>query len=82
MTEKLVCIREKLASHIGARVRYRQPKGRRKTEEHEGIIMETYPNIFTLFVKSQNSTVSFRYTDLLTHDVEMELLSSKERIAF
>ncbi|MFY9430630.1 MAG: Veg family protein, partial [Acetomicrobium sp.] len=36
MSEKLVDIREKLASHIGARVRYRQSKGRRKAEEHEG----------------------------------------------
>jgi uncharacterized protein Veg len=80
VSEKLLCIREKLASHIGDRVRYRQAKGRRKTEEHEGVIMETYPNIFTLYVKAQNSTVSFRYSDLLTHDVELEFLSSNDRI--
>jgi len=82
VSEKLVDIREKLASHIGARVRYRQSRGRRKPEEHEGVIMETYPNIFTLFVKAQNSTVSFRYADLLTHDLELKFLPSGEQIEF
>jgi len=44
--------------------------------------METYPNIFTLFVKAQNSTVSFRYADLLTRDVELKFLPSGEQIEF
>ncbi|WP_198469987.1 hypothetical protein [Acetomicrobium sp. S15 = DSM 107314] len=33
-----------------------------------------------MFVESQNSTVSFRYTDLLTHEVEIELLSAPRSI--
>jgi uncharacterized protein Veg len=36
--------------------------------------MEAYPSLFTLFVESQNSTVSFSYADLLTKEVELKLL--------
>ncbi|NCC56620.1 MAG: hypothetical protein EOM17_03240, partial [Synergistales bacterium] len=50
-------------------------KGRRKVEERQGIILETYPNLFTLYVESQDSKVSFSYAELLTREVELELLS-------
>ena len=56
-------------------VRYRTAKGRRKVEERQGVILETYPNLFTLYVESQDSKVSFSYAELLTREVELELLS-------
>jgi hypothetical protein len=43
-------------------------------EERQGVIIETYPKLFTMFVESQNSTVSFSYVELLTHEVELEIL--------
>lgn len=36
--------------------------------------MDVYPNVFTLYVESQNTTVSFSYKDLLTREVELRLL--------
>jgi len=78
MPSNLVNIREWVTLHKGARVRCRELRSRRKVEIKQGVILETYPRLFTMFVESQNSTVSFRYTDLLTHEVEIELLSAPE----
>ncbi|MCF7935024.1 MAG: Veg family protein [Synergistales bacterium] len=75
----LTTIREQVALQKGATVRYRASKGRRKVEERQGVILETYPKIFTLYVASQNSTVSFSYAELLTHEVEMEIISGEQR---
>ncbi len=68
-------IREQVALYKGLTVRYRTAKGRRKVEERQGVILETYPNLFTLYVESQDSKVSFSYAELLTREVELELLS-------
>ena len=68
-------IREQVSLYKGLTVRYRTAKGRRKVEERQGVILETYPNLFTLYVESQDSKVSFSYAELLTREVELELLS-------
>jgi uncharacterized protein Veg len=73
-------IREQVTRHRGSRVFYRAANGRRKAESRQGIIMEAYPSLFTLFVESQNSTVSFSYADLLTKEVELRLLPRDENI--
>ena len=67
-------IREELMAHKGARMRYKALKGRRKVEERQGVLVETYPKLFTLFVESQNSTVSLSYAEVLTREVELELV--------
>ncbi|MDR1482014.1 MAG: Veg family protein [Synergistaceae bacterium] len=74
MTDTLAAIREQVSQYRGSRVFYRAANGRRKAESRQGIIMEAYPSLFTLFVESQNSTVSFSYADLLTKEVELKLL--------
>jgi uncharacterized protein Veg len=71
----ITSIREQVALYKGLKVRYRTAKGRRKVEERQGVILETYPNLFTLYVESQDSKVSFSYAELLTREVELELLS-------
>lgn len=67
-------IREELMAHKGARMRYKALKGRRKVEERQGVLLETYPKLFTLYIESQNSTVSFSYAEVLTREVELEFL--------
>lgn len=64
--------------HKGSRVFYRASNGRRKAEARQGVIIEAYPSLFTLYVESQNSTVSFSYADLLTREVELRLLKDDE----
>ena len=49
-------------------------------EERQGIILETYPNLFTMYVESQQSTVSFSYVELLTKEVELEILPGHEKL--
>lgn len=74
MADSLSAIREQVTQHRGSRVFYRAANGRRKAEARQGVIVEAYPSLFTLYVESQNSTVSFSYADLLTREVELQLL--------
>ena len=58
--------------------RYTKSKGRHKIDEAEGVISETYPSIFLIevFNKADDTTqkISFSYTDVLTKDVQMQLI--------
>jgi uncharacterized protein Veg len=80
LTDMLSAIREQVTLHRGSRVFYRAANGRRKAEARQGVIMEAYPSLFTLFVESQNSTVSFSYADLLTKEVELRLLPHDDKV--
>ncbi|MDO4988515.1 MAG: Veg family protein [Synergistes sp.] len=78
MTSNLDVIREIIAQHKGANIVYRASNGRRKTEERKGVIVESYPNLFTVYIESQKSTSSFSYTDVLTREVEIMLEENGE----
>ncbi len=80
MAISLHTIREQVKLHKGSRVFYRAMNGRRKVEERQGVIMEAYPSLFTMYVESQHSTVSFSYADVLTKEVELELLPGGEKL--
>ena len=71
-------IRELVRKHKGSQVSYRAANGRRKMEERSGIIKETYPSLFTVYIESQQSTVSFSYADILTREVEIHIEPSGE----
>ncbi len=73
-------IRETISLHKGSRISYRASNGRRKIEERIGVIQETYPSLFTIFIESYRSTVSFSYSDLLTGEVELFLEPSGKKI--
>ena len=79
MAQTLDTIRELVRLHKGSRIFYRAANGRRKVEERNGIIQETYPSLFTVYIESQQSTVSFSYAELLTREVELELLSGTRK---
>jgi len=80
MSPNLATIRDRVELYKGSKVRYRASKGRRKTEERTGVIVETYPNLFTMYVESQQSTVSFSYAELLTKEVEVEILPENKKL--
>lgn len=79
LSDNLEAIRQQVSLHKGSRVFYRAANGRRKAEAKQGVIVGAYPSLFTLFVESQNSTVSFSYADLLTREVELRLLPPEEK---
>ena len=67
-----------LDRNIGNRVKIRANRGRHKIDEAEGVISETYPSILLIeiFNKADDTTqkISFSYTDVLTKDVQMQLI--------
>jgi uncharacterized protein Veg len=75
--EDLFAVREQVKAHIGSKVLIRANKGRKRIVVKEGVLENTYPSIFVVKVKNleQNSfrSVSYSYTDLLTHNVELSI---------
>jgi uncharacterized protein Veg len=72
-------IRDAIHAKRGARVRFKSSRGRKKIEVRQGVILDTYPKVFTLYVESHKSTVSFSYAELLTHELELELVSQAKK---
>ncbi len=64
--------------NIGSKVKIRANRGRHKIDVTEGIISETYPSIFLVEVINKlddtKQKISFSYTDILTKDVQMQLI--------
>lgn len=71
-------VKSSVDKNIGNKVKIRANRGRHKIDVAEGIISETYPSIFLVEVinKIDDTTqkLSFSYTDVLTKDVQMQLL--------
>ena len=67
-----------VSKNIGNRVKIRSNRGRHKIDVTEGIISETYPSIFLVEVENKiddtTQKISFSYTDVLTKDVQMQLI--------
>ncbi len=64
--------------NIGSKVKIRANRGRHKIDITEGVIRETYPSVFLVEVENKiddtTQNISFSYTDVLTKDVQMQLL--------
>lgn len=80
MPRTLEAIREVVRQHKGLEISYKAANGRRKMEERSGVIKDVYPSLFTVYIESQQSTVSFSYADILTHEVELLLMSNGENL--
>ena len=67
-------VKSSVDKNVGNRVKIRANRGRHKID----IISETYPSIFLVEVENKLDdtvqTVSFSYTDVLTKDVQMQLI--------
>lgn len=79
----LLEIKRNIEVCIGEKVQLKSNKGRKKTVIREGIIENTYPNIFT--VKFENEydmtrRVSYSYTDILTNAIELVVCSDNRKI--
>lgn len=71
-------VKSSVNKNIGSKVKIRANRGRHRIDVTEGVICETYPSIFLVEVinKIDDTTqkISFSYTDVLTKDVQMQLL--------
>jgi uncharacterized protein Veg len=70
-------VKREIDNYVGSKVRIRANKGRKKIVIKEGVIQSTYPWNFIIRLndESQKATrvVSYSYTDILTHTVELSL---------
>ena len=73
----IACVKQVVDENRGRKVRVRANKGRHKFLIAEGVICDSYPNIFTVKLNAQGNLteqlVSYSYTDLLTKDVQIVL---------
>ena len=71
-------VKSSVDKNVGNRVKIRANRGRHKIDITEGTICKTYPSIFLVEIvndlDSTTQTVSYSYTDVLTKDVQMQLL--------
>ncbi len=65
---------------VGKKVRFKLKKGKSRSHFCEGIILDTYPSIFTVFIekKDYKRIVSFNYIDILTNNVEFYICDDKD----
>ena len=72
-------VRKAVFRHRGSRVKVKASKGRHKFDVSEGIIKEVYPYIFMIEIQNEeedeNRLVSYSYSDVLTHEVQLILCS-------
>jgi uncharacterized protein Veg len=73
MLRSITSIKDEIVTYKGQRVKCRTSKGRNKMEVTHGVIVDVYPKIFTLYVESKASTVSYSYAEILTREVELEV---------
>ncbi|MDR1977325.1 MAG: Veg family protein [Synergistaceae bacterium] len=76
MPRTLTSIKDEIVSYKGQLVKCRTSKGRNKIEVTQGILLDVYPKLFTMYVESKASTVSFSYAEILTKEVELEIVPS------
>lgn len=68
-------VRNDVVRSIGRKVTIKMNRGRNQFDIAEGIIAETYPNIFLIKLNNQKNapdrTITYSYADVLTKDVEL-----------
>lgn len=77
-------IRKELEGCVGKRIQLKANKGRKKTFVREGVIENAYPSIFTVAFENDFHSVrkiSYSYTDILTHTVEVKLMAGSANVA-
>jgi uncharacterized protein Veg len=72
--EILDSIKTNMEGHVGEKVLLKANSGRRKVIVREGILEQTYPNIFVVRIEGTDNTsrtVSYSYSDILTQTVQL-----------
>jgi len=70
-------IKTEIGEKIGQKIIVKGSLGRNKPFEEQAVIKETYPNIFVVNYEENNTNVSYRYTDILTRDLEVSVFDGE-----
>ncbi|MGM0472437.1 MAG: Veg family protein [Bacillota bacterium] len=75
-------IKSDLEAFVGQQVSLKANQGRRKIIEKEGVLEETYSNIFVVKVEEDQTPrkVSYSYADILTETVEIQIKENNTKI--
>ena len=71
-------IKTELGENIGQKVIIRGAMGRKKYFEEEATRQSVYPNIFILKNCKRETNASYRYTDILTNELQISIFNGKE----
>jgi len=70
-------LKNEIGQKIGQKIIVKGSLGRNKPFEEEAVIKETYPNIFVVKYEEHDRNVSYRYTDILTRDLEVSIFDGE-----
>lgn len=76
-------IKKDIETCVGEKVQLKANKGRKKAFIREGVLENTYPNIFVVKFENDYETtrrVSYSYTDVLTKAVELVVCKDNKKI--
>ncbi|MCK8826720.1 Veg family protein [Natroniella acetigena] len=75
-------IKSDLDSFVGKEVHLKANQGRRKIMEKEGVLEETYSNVFVVKVDDNQTPrrISYSYADVLTETVEIKIKENNMKI--
>lgn len=71
-------IKENLDNRLGKNILLTVQTGRKKKTERKGILADTYHSVFVVELDQEENAferVSYSYTDVLTHAVEIEFIN-------
>ncbi|MGO3732859.1 MAG: Veg family protein [Vagococcus sp.] len=84
MATSIIAIKEELENKIGSRITLVAQTGRKRQTERSGVLSETYPSVFIVDLDQDENAferVSYSYTDILTHAVEVQFMDeTKEQL--
>ena len=72
-----------IENSVGEKVKLSANKGKKKSFVKEGIIENSYPNIFTIKFENEfdmTRRVSYSYTDVLTKSVELVVCKDEQTV--
>ena len=76
--EDISNIKTEIGENIGQKIIIRGAMGRKKFFEEKAIIKSTYPNIFIVENEEKETNASFRYTDILTKELQVLIFNGRE----
>ena len=71
-------IKTELEEYVGRKIMIRGSAGRKKAFEEEVIIANTYPNFFIVKSENKYTNASYKYTDILTNELQVSLFNGTE----
>ncbi len=67
-----------ITENIGQKIILKGTLGRNKAFEKEAVIENTYPSIFKVKYKEVEPNITYKYTDILTNELQISIFDGKE----